>query len=393
MKRSIRKILGKLVLSFSVYLLFLTGCWDKKELDELAIISMVGIDYVPEKDMKIMYYQVLNPFSGTSSIEPGGPQSPVYTYQIKASSFGEARTLAYAWMSRDLFEAHTRMIILSKSAAEHILRDVVNYVESLPQAKASVFVLIAEDPLMEVMNHFSLLERIPAEALFNRLRFLMDYSLYVNRHIELRDLSERMLQDRVVVLPIIKLKPGRTERVDEREPNINASRDNFVIQDGAVIKDFRMVGTLGGKDLVAYNVMNGAKGRHTSLVPLDGKQITLTFQPIRFQREVELKNNKPVITIHLDFMLTALRAIEYLPKNYEEMVKLEQEFTRLALKEQNRFYKTCIAKGWDVAGVRDTLRRHLPDYPLKGDVLKEVEVRFEIHSRFMYPSHINESYY
>lgn len=387
-----RQTLLKVALLFAVLLPFLTGCWDKTELDQLAIISMLGIDYDPEKDKRIMYYQILNPYSGASSLEPGGPQAPVFTYKIEAPSFGEARTISYEWMSRDLFEPHYRVMIISKRAAEHILRDVANYMEALPRAKASVFVLITEDPMDEIMNNFTLLERIPAEALHARLRFLIKYSLYVNKDIELRDLSERMLQDRVVVLPIIKQLPGRTDRVDEREGSINASIDNIIIQDGAVIKDFRMVGKLSGKDLISYNVLNGATGRHTARVPLNGKEVTLTFQPIRYQREVELKNNRPVITIHIDFMLTALRSTEYLPRNYEDVLALEKGFTQLALKEQNAFYKKYTALGWDVAGVKDALRRYLPDYPIKGDVLKDAEVKFTVHSKFMYPSHIMESY-
>lgn len=386
-----RDFLLRLGLIFSI-LLILTGCWDKKELDQLAMISMIGVDYDPEKDQIVMYYQVINPYSGASALEPGGPQSLVYTYRIEGRSFGEIRTLSFEWMSRYLFEAHFRILILSKSAAKHILREVVNYIESLPRAKASASVLVAEDSLHDIMNHFILLERVPAQAIQNRLRYLIDFSLYVSRDIQLRDISERMLQDRVVVLPMIKVLPGKSEQIEQRESNIDASQDNVIITGGAVIKDFKMVGKMVDSDLISYNVLNGAKGRHTKLMTLNGKEITLTYQPVRFKRTVTLRNNKPVITFHIDFMLTAERSIEYMPKTYQEAIKMEEAFDRRAKRKEQAFVEKYLAKGWDVVGVKDALKRYLPDYPQSDNILQEVEIQFVNHSNYMYPSHILESY-
>lgn len=45
-----------------ITLIFLTGCWSRKEINELAITSALGFDYVD--DQYVISTEILNPGDG-----------------------------------------------------------------------------------------------------------------------------------------------------------------------------------------------------------------------------------------------------------------------------------------------------------------------------------------
>lgn len=108
----------------------LTACWDKTEMNELALVSMVGVDIDPDSGKKTVYYQIINPLSGTSARgTPGGEQAPVYTYEISGSSFGEIKSTIYKMLPRKLFIAHSKILLVSRRAARQGVRDIVNFID------------------------------------------------------------------------------------------------------------------------------------------------------------------------------------------------------------------------------------------------------------------------
>src|SRR5690606_129341 len=131
----------------------LTACWDRTEMNELALVSMMGVDSDPESDKITVYYQIKNPLSGTSAKgTPGGEQAPVYTYEISGSSFGEIKSTIYKMLPRKLFMAHCKVLLVSQRAAKQDMRDIVNFIEMQPNGRSSVPMLIVDGPLSQVMR-------------------------------------------------------------------------------------------------------------------------------------------------------------------------------------------------------------------------------------------------
>ena len=82
----------KRILSLIILCLFLTGCWDKKELNELAITMALGVDKID--DEYLVSAQVVVP-GEVSSMKGGAGQSPVTLFQAKGATMNDAiRNLA-----------------------------------------------------------------------------------------------------------------------------------------------------------------------------------------------------------------------------------------------------------------------------------------------------------
>jgi spore germination protein KC len=117
----------KCFISLCVSLLFLTGCWDQNELDELSIVMGIGIN----KDKKgnlIVTYQVVNPTEIAPAITGGGGgKQPVFTvYETKGRNLMEATRKATKQTSRRLFFAHARMVVLSEDIAKENIYEVLD---------------------------------------------------------------------------------------------------------------------------------------------------------------------------------------------------------------------------------------------------------------------------
>src|SRR3569832_568045 len=82
----------------------LQGCKDYNELNEMALVDMVGVD-LNEDGSYQAYYQVLNP-SGVAGAKFGSSRSPLYTFEFKGKSWSEFTRLATQTLSRKVFISH-----------------------------------------------------------------------------------------------------------------------------------------------------------------------------------------------------------------------------------------------------------------------------------------------
>ena len=80
--------------------LFLTSCWSKKELTDLAIVSAMGIDKTKDGRYHITL-QIINPGNVAGIQGGGGTQSPPITiYSASGDNIVEASRRASGRISR-----------------------------------------------------------------------------------------------------------------------------------------------------------------------------------------------------------------------------------------------------------------------------------------------------
>jgi Ger(x)C family germination protein len=103
------------ILIFFLPLIF-AGCWDRKELEEFAYVSVIGIDR-GEDGMARVTYQLPRSEVQSGSGSPSGAVSSSEIVTFSAPSHITARDLATASVSRRINFSHVRAIILSEDVA------------------------------------------------------------------------------------------------------------------------------------------------------------------------------------------------------------------------------------------------------------------------------------
>lgn len=91
------------LIAVAVLVLPLGGCWNSRELNELAVVSGIGMDLVPETDEYRVTFQLVNPSSTSTSTSPGsGKPAVVVVSATDKTMFGALRR-ASKHVTRQLF--------------------------------------------------------------------------------------------------------------------------------------------------------------------------------------------------------------------------------------------------------------------------------------------------
>lgn len=377
-----RKAAAAVALALSAALL--SSCWDKTELNELALVSMIGLDRDPESGIYTIRLQVINPTSGsTARGTPGGEQSPVYTYEANVRTLAEADLKFYHLIPRKLFLHHAKAVLISGRAARQGMRDFINFSELQPSARTSVPLFVVDGSIGEVMRTYTPLERTPAESLSSRIELLADYALQSGRDVEVRDVIERSERDDWIVLPMVAVTP-KTGNLDSRDvdASIDANRNQLRLNGGAVIRNYRMVGRLDDNELVLYHLLNGDKGTFVRRVPFRNGHVTAVLLSRGTKRRLDWENGRPVVRIRLSLELSTLAMNEYHPRTLEDIRALEKAVSESITDELDAFLDKTRAKGWDLAGIRSLLGRKAPKLPNPDRAAADAKIRFEIKTLF-----------
>lgn len=162
-------------------LIFMGGCWDARDLQNLAIVSAVGIDLDEKLPGKVVVtIQIIKPGEVKSASGGGGSgggsgngssanQKPTY---IMVSSSGKTISEVFRnfvnQVDRQIFLSQNQIIVFGKEAAQRGVYPYLDYFIRIRESRETTWILVAEGKAGEVIETNLGLEKIPAMAI-NRL--------------------------------------------------------------------------------------------------------------------------------------------------------------------------------------------------------------------------------
>ncbi len=253
-----------MILSVLLLLLLCTsGCRDRYNVDELAIVIGVGIDRVAGAEPILLTVQVVNAgmikSPGGEGGGGGGEGKPFITLSSQGKSFLDAvRNLAKS-SPRKLFFSHNKVIVLGKTFAESDISEVMDYVQRDREFRRTNLILMAEQTAKEVLVAKMDIERLPALGLQLWLNSKDQTFIYP---INLNDFLLNLKNDvGVSYAPLVSLKDTDQEsksKLEEitgkpMESSDKKHHPQVYLQEMAVFKNNHLVGTLNeneSKDLL-----------------------------------------------------------------------------------------------------------------------------------------------
>lgn len=149
------------------------GCWDRRELDTLAIVSGVGIDRADDPEKLKVTVQIIKPGdvkgpsqgSGGSGGSGGGSSTPaVWVLEGEGYTvFDSIRTMA-TMSSRRLYFPHSQALVIGKEAARHGVRPLLDFFVRDPEPRINQWIVVASDKASDILKAHSGLNKIPALA-------------------------------------------------------------------------------------------------------------------------------------------------------------------------------------------------------------------------------------
>jgi len=160
----------KKILSFFFMFLIitslLTGCWSKKELNELAIVTSLGIDKTD--DGYLVSVQVLNPGELAGNNTSG--RTEVVRFMKKGDTVFEALRMISMDSPRKLYLAHLREIVFGEEIAKEGIGKALDFISRDHEMRTDFYLTVAKgSTASDILNVQTALEKVPANKIFNAL--------------------------------------------------------------------------------------------------------------------------------------------------------------------------------------------------------------------------------
>lgn len=234
-------------------ILFATGCYNYRELNQIALTGAIGIDKNDEGNY-VVTVQVLNTQKQGSDSNYSGNQSKFILYKQEGPTLQHAlRTIIFE-SPRRLYVNHLNLLIISEKVAKESIEDLLDFFARNTEFRKDFLVAISreEDP-DEVMQILTPLETLNSKNI--RDSIVTDVKFYgVASKVTFEDLLDMYLNKRTnVVLPTIEVV-GSVKK-GESEDNIKQSIPDATvkIKPLAIFKDDKMIGYLSEEESRVYN--------------------------------------------------------------------------------------------------------------------------------------------
>lgn len=343
-----------------ISLIFVTGCWKGRELNELAIAVALGIDKVGNQ-YKVSV-QVVEPTEVAG--KKGGDKTPVTTYQITANTIFEAIRKMTTVNPRKIYPSHLRIVVLGESLAKEGIGQALDLLSRDEEIRTDFFIVVSKHTTAEnTLKVLTKLETIPAVSLFSTLQ-TSEKQWAPTTTVTLDQLITTLVSDgRDPVLTGLVVLGD--EQIGQEKRNMEKVLTPTTLQYSglAVFKKDKLIGWLNETESKAYNYISDEIKSTVGFVtcPQGGK---ITFEVIRSKTKVKgsVKNGQPQIDIEvrLEINIGEVQcSIDLLEtKNIAEVEMLANSkvegFIDAAVKKVQKKYKV------DIFGFGDVIHRSNP---------------------------------
>lgn len=320
----------KRILILLIYSLVLTGCWDKRELDELAITMAIGVD---ESDVGyLVTAQVVVPLE--VSIKGNTGNSPITQVRAEGKTVFEAIRKLAKIVPREIYPGHLRILVISETVAEKGIGEIVDYFSRNWEMRSDFYVVVAKEMTAEeILNVSTSIETIPANSMFNMLNVAQE-TWSSTRGIQINDLISDIGSDgKEAVVTGIEVIGDQELGSSKQNVETITPGARLRLVDLGVFKEDKLVGWLTEEESIGYNkVTNQVKSSVTDLSCPEGGMIAIEL--IRADSDIKAKiiNGTPEVEVkvktegniaEVDCQIDLMKVenITKLEKLYSEKVK------------------------------------------------------------------------
>lgn len=232
-------------------LFLLTGCYNYRELNDLAIVSGIGISMVDDEYEVTL--EVVNVKKEQDSSAANQPEFVIYT--SKSKSIQEAFRKVVKEAPKKVYTAQVDILIIDESVARDEISGIVDFFARDPEVRSEFYVLVGkEEDILEITTP---LVNVSSTNILNSLESDNDYLGTVNL-VTYHDFVSNYLNENIeIALPSIEAIGNKVE--GENIDNIEKTADEAtgILSTIGVFKDNKLVGYLTEEESVAFNLVMG----------------------------------------------------------------------------------------------------------------------------------------
>lgn len=290
---------GAFLLPFVLILLIVvTGCWSRRELNNLAFAGVIGIDKAGN-DFEVSVL-VMDP-NAVSTKKPSSGRSPSVLYHARGETVPQAIRRMAAVTPRHLYFSHIRMLIFGEQLARDGIRNTLDFLSRNNEIRTDFYFAIAKGmTARELLGVLTPLETLSANNMFGTLEVSRKtWAPAVPAQLD-KLMSDLISEGKHPVLSTIRIQ-GNPEQAASKNNLEKVDTPGVLQYTGlAVFKKDKLLGWLNEEESKAYNYIQDKVKRTIGILecPEGGN---LSFEVIRSKTELKGKvvHGEPQIDIHI----------------------------------------------------------------------------------------------
>ena len=228
-----------------------TGCFNYRELNEIAIASAIGLDKTG--DGYVVTIQVMNT-KKASETGTSNEQLKFITFTTSGVTLQDAIRKSILDSSRRIYPNHVQTLIIGEDLAKNGISDVLDMFFRGVEFRKQTSVLIAKNSTAEeVLNVVTPLESLNSKNIRDGLSVDSKY-LGIGDNISFEDLVGTFLDsNKEIILPSVSINGTKSEgekieNIETADPSVRLIESSL-----AVFKDDHLVGFLDNKQSIDLN--------------------------------------------------------------------------------------------------------------------------------------------
>ncbi len=303
-------------------ILLLTGCWNYRELNQLAITTGIAVD--KENDNYKITIMIANSKKNSGSDGSITPSAAVYN--------GTGNTIYEAFkdtslsVSKQIYLSHIDVLVLSEEIAKNNLTDVIDFLFRYPQTRNNFYLVLAKDKkASEILKVTTPLETFPSQNLAKNLEITDKLQGYTYT-VDFTDFTKSLVSEGInPVLPSVTLigdtsEGNKEENVEQNEPSTYLKLDML-----GLFKNDKFVAWANPNQSKGINIINNKVYILGVVVDYQDKKIVTEITEMETGFKVE--DNKVKITIDTTGAIQEINADInlYDPQTIEDIKKADIE--------------------------------------------------------------------
>ncbi|MBH5319357.1 Ger(x)C family spore germination protein [Paenibacillus sp. GSMTC-2017] len=191
----------------SLGLFILTGCWDRTEVNDLAIVTAAGFDLTEDNKIKlsVQLFAPANSVGGGGSL--GAEPSIGLNQSLVESAVGidsaDASAKLQELLSRKLFWGQADVFIISDKLAKSSIKDPLDFLTRHPHPRERANLYISDGPTEGILKWKPNIERNSAEVLREMALIQTGFNItLLETIVSLSDVAG------TAIIPTIRMKPS-----------------------------------------------------------------------------------------------------------------------------------------------------------------------------------------
>ncbi|MBP3039689.1 Ger(x)C family spore germination protein [Bacillaceae bacterium Marseille-Q3522] len=370
-----KKIIHTIIISSC---LLLTGCWDRKEVNDIGLVLGVAIDKSEDNQIELTL-QILIPRTAGSGQQGasggGGSQSPMFSVKsVIGENIADAASKLEGKYSRTIFWGHCTMYIIGEELAkEEGIRKQLDFLLRHPEPRGRAYLYISKGKAANFLEKPPSLEPYTGEG----LRKLSEKHIGIDT--TLKDVSQMLSSDaKAGQMPFMNTQP---EKEGEEGKQV------ITITETAILKNDKMVGYVDEYTTRGLLWLRNEGEVKAITVKLDKDQ-SVSIDPIRQSIKLvpAIENGKWKITGKISLDGNAIQNEATFDMMDPEIIKKVEKEAEKRIKQRINQTLNQIQKEMkvDVFGFAETFHRRFPRQweNVKNhwdDIFPEVEVTLDVN--------------